>query len=131
VNARKTITLTAYDAAHVYDWVRWYWRAEDERFGGCYECQQLGRRLERLIGPAAVRHISRLVNADRRKHGLGPQRRQGMRRASRQKTDGDGWAWTDRKNRTRRTAGPPKAGEGKAVKKRLARQRRRTRLEPA
>jgi hypothetical protein len=49
----------------------------------------------------------------------------GMRRSSRQKTDASGWDWTDRKNRTRRIGGPPKPGEGKWIKKRLARQRRR------
>jgi hypothetical protein len=66
VKARKTITLTAYDALHVYDWLRWYWRdpiagLKPARFGGCYDCARIGRRLERLIGPAAVRRIARLV----------------------------------------------------------------------
>jgi hypothetical protein len=70
---RKTITLTAYDAEHVYDWLRMYWCDEDQRFGGCPLCEQLGRRLERLVGPAWIRRVSRFVNADRRKRGLGPQ----------------------------------------------------------
>ena len=52
-----------------------------------------------------------------------------MRRASRQKTDADGWDWTDRKNKTRRAGGAPASGTGKTVKRRLARQRRRERVD--
>ena len=57
----KRISISEYDAEHVYEWLRMYWRGEKNRFGGCYECQRLGRRLERLIGPTAVRRIARLV----------------------------------------------------------------------
>ncbi len=57
----KRISLSAYDAEHVYEWLRMYWRNDDQTFGGCYECERTGRRLERLIGPAAVRRIVRLV----------------------------------------------------------------------
>lgn len=57
----KRITLTSYDALHVYDWLLMYWRGEPKKFGGCYECERLGRRLERLLGPSDVRRIARAV----------------------------------------------------------------------
>jgi hypothetical protein len=57
----KRISLSAYDAEHVYEWLRMYWRGDAQRFGGCFECERTGRRLERLIGPAAVRRITRAV----------------------------------------------------------------------
>lgn len=59
---RKRISLSASDAEHVYEWVRMYWRGDAQKFGGCAECERTGRRLERLIGPAAVRYIARLVH---------------------------------------------------------------------
>jgi hypothetical protein len=57
----KRLTITEYDGLHVYEWLRMYWRGNENRFGGCYECERLGRRLERLIGPPAVRRVARLV----------------------------------------------------------------------
>ena len=57
----KRFTLNEYNAEHVYEWLRMYWRGDEQRFGGCVECGQIGRRLERFIGPAAVRHVARLV----------------------------------------------------------------------
>jgi len=57
----KRISLSTYDAEHVYEWLRMYWRADEQTFGGCFECERTGRRLEWLIGPAAVRRIVRLV----------------------------------------------------------------------
>ena len=55
------ISLSAYDAEHVYEWLMMYWHEHAQKFGGCYECERTGRRLERLIGPAAVRQIARAV----------------------------------------------------------------------
>lgn len=60
-------TLNAHNAEHVYEWLRLYWASEPDRFGGCAECAQIGRRLERFIGPAAVRRIARLINT--KSHG--------------------------------------------------------------
>lgn len=57
----KRLSLSPYDAEHVYEWLRMYWRDDQQKFGGCFECERTGRRLERLIGPAAVRRIARLV----------------------------------------------------------------------
>lgn len=57
----KRISLSQYDAEHVYEWLRMYWRGDERKFGRCFECARTGRRLERLIGPAAVRRIARLV----------------------------------------------------------------------
>jgi hypothetical protein len=69
----KTIAISAYDAEHVYDWLRMYWCDDDYRFGGCYECERLGRRLERLVGPAWVGRVTGFVNAERRNCGLARQ----------------------------------------------------------
>jgi hypothetical protein len=55
------ISLSAYDAEHLYAILLDHWHNADERFGGCYECQRTGRRFERLIGPAAARSIRRQV----------------------------------------------------------------------
>jgi hypothetical protein len=55
------ISLSADDAEHVYEWLRMYWRGDAQKFGGCLECERTGRRLERLIGPAAVRQVARVV----------------------------------------------------------------------
>jgi hypothetical protein len=60
----KRLSLSAYDAEHVYEWLRMYWRGDDQKFGGCYECERTGRRLERFIGPAAVRRVSRVVQRE-------------------------------------------------------------------
>ena len=57
----KRITLNKQNAEHVYEWLRMYWRGDPQRFGHCDECAQIGRRLERVIGPAAVRRAARLV----------------------------------------------------------------------
>jgi hypothetical protein len=57
----KRITLSGYDAEHVYEWLRMYWRGAQQRFGGCYDCERIGRRLERLIGSHEVRRIAALV----------------------------------------------------------------------
>ena len=49
-----------------------------------------------------------------------------MGRAPRQKMDGDGCDWTDRKVKVRRIlSGFKRCGVGKSIKNRLARQRRR------
>jgi hypothetical protein len=59
---QKRISLSAYDAEHVYEWLRMYWRGDGQKFGACALCDRIGRRLERLIGPTSVRHVVRLVN---------------------------------------------------------------------
>ena len=56
----KRISFDPQDAAHLYEWLEMYWRG-DKRFGGCFTCEQLGRRLERFIGPTEVRRVRRLV----------------------------------------------------------------------
>jgi hypothetical protein len=73
----KRISLSATDAEHVYEWLRMYWRGEDPTFGGCYECERVGRRLERLIGPAAVRRIARIVRDNSRRTRTATKRRVG------------------------------------------------------
>lgn len=57
--ARLSLSVT--NAEHVYEWLRMYWRGDEKTFGGCVECELLGRRLERFIGPTAVRRTAQLV----------------------------------------------------------------------
>src|SRR4029450_12634990 len=56
---RRRISFSAFDAAHMYEWLTRYW-GEEPRFGGCLLCQQLGARLERFIGAAEARRIQRV-----------------------------------------------------------------------
>jgi hypothetical protein len=62
----KRISLSAYDAGQVYEWLRMSWRGDDQKFGGGYECERSGRRLERLIGPAAGPADRRTARTKRR-----------------------------------------------------------------
>jgi hypothetical protein len=63
----KRISLSERDAAHAYEWLRMYWEHAPEitgrtrRFGNCALCEQIGKRLERFIGPAEVRRVARVV----------------------------------------------------------------------
>ena len=59
----RTISFTARDAEHLYEWVRMYWVGDDRPYGGCYSCEHLGKRLKRFIGPSAARRIERAVRA--------------------------------------------------------------------
>lgn len=59
----KRISLSERDATHVYEWLRMYWYPKTDS-GGCYQCEAIGQRLEKLIGPQAVRQVKR----DVRKH---------------------------------------------------------------
>lgn len=57
------ISFNERDAAHIYEWLLMYWQGDDwpAPHGGCPTCQQLGKRLERLLGKAGVRRIKRVV----------------------------------------------------------------------
>lgn len=62
----KRLTLTERDAEHVYEWLIMYWsnypwEPTGDRFGGCIECEIIGKRLEKFIGPQAVRRVARVV----------------------------------------------------------------------
>ncbi len=57
----KRLTLNERDAAHVYEWLRMYWRGDGQQFGGCHECARLAARLERVIGASEIRRIARVV----------------------------------------------------------------------
>lgn len=56
----QRISFSDYDASHMYEWLCMYWWGM-RRFGGCYSCQQLAKRLEAFIGPSEVRRIKRVV----------------------------------------------------------------------
>src|SRR5579862_7046661 len=61
----KRISFDETNAEHIYEYLRMYWRDDEQRFGGCHECEQIGRRLERFIGPTSVRFVTRLVRKTR------------------------------------------------------------------
>jgi hypothetical protein len=77
----KRISFSVYEAEHVYEWLRMYCGGDQLPFGGCDECKRVGRRLKRLIGPAAVRRIVRLVQ----KHPFGRAVRTASKLEHRQK----------------------------------------------
>lgn len=79
----RRISLSAYDAEHVYEWLRMYWCDDEQKFGGCIECERTGRRLERLIGPKAVRHVARMVARTQKKHGKKAQSKGNVAKALR------------------------------------------------
>jgi len=49
----RRISFNETNAEHIYEWLRVFWQEEERRFGGCIECEQIGQRLERFIGPSA------------------------------------------------------------------------------
>lgn len=72
---KKRISFDTYDAVHIYEWVRFYWEAdfkenpEDRKqgkFGGCIECEIIGKRLEAFIGKKDVRFVDGLVRKYRK-----------------------------------------------------------------
>ena len=56
----KRISFSELDAEHIYEWLAMYWLGE-RKFGGCLQCEGLGRRLVTFIGPTAKRRIERAV----------------------------------------------------------------------
>lgn len=70
--AVRRFTLSEQNAEHVYDWLRMYWAGERERFGGCLECEEIGRRLERFIGATAVRRVGRGIKVHRASSAINP-----------------------------------------------------------
>lgn len=58
VKPKKTVTLNAQDAEHVYEWLRMYWKGS-QTFGGCHSCERIGKRLEALIGPVAIVRVEK------------------------------------------------------------------------
>jgi hypothetical protein len=63
--AKKRISFSDYDAAHIYEWLVMYWVDRTGEFppgfGGCFTCIKLGKRLEKLLGPREVARTKRLV----------------------------------------------------------------------
>ena len=71
MNARMAarISFTVMNAEHLYEYLCMYWLVEGKgKFGGCFECEDIGRRLEKFIGPKAVRRIKRSIKAHPGKH---------------------------------------------------------------
>jgi len=74
----KRISFDKYDAEHIYEWLRLYWANQEDdgykpctekRFGGCFQCQRIGKRLEKLLGDKTIiRYYDRLVKKEEDKH---------------------------------------------------------------
>jgi hypothetical protein len=62
------ISFAEADAAHIYEWLVRYWEA-DPKFGGCAQCEILGKRLEKFIGPRAARFAWHVTKRDLKKKG--------------------------------------------------------------
>ena len=59
----KRVSFSESDAAHLYEALRGYWWDDAQRFGGCPQCDQIGRRLERIIGRSVIRYTERVLKA--------------------------------------------------------------------
>ena len=72
----KRISFSQYDATHIYEWLRFYWHEDFlkhpefwnkeaikkmGKFGGCYECENIGNRLEKFIGEKEVKEVEKLL----------------------------------------------------------------------
>jgi len=73
----KRISFSKYDSEHLYDILRWSWIKEKQelekngftkkelkkmgKFGGCFECERMGKRLEKFIGKKEVKNIEKLL----------------------------------------------------------------------
>ena len=73
---QKIITFGEYDAEHIYEWLRLYWADQEDdgykpctekRFGGCFQCQAIGKRLEKMLGDGVKRHMDYLVKKEQKK----------------------------------------------------------------
>lgn len=78
----KRISFSKYDAEHIYEALRYSWIYEYEenkelytdemikelgKFGGCGECESIGKRLENFIGLKAVKYYEKLIKRDKLK----------------------------------------------------------------
>jgi len=76
--SKKRVSFSEYDAEHLYCMLRFSWVDEiktmvskgiigrDEvkklkKFGGCYDCERIGKRLEKCIGEKSVRYVEKLI----------------------------------------------------------------------
>lgn len=67
----KRISFAPLDAVHLYEALRAYWwefdpsgvkmSAARKRFGSCAQCEMIGKRLEKFIGPKEVRWVERAL----------------------------------------------------------------------
>lgn len=63
----KRISFNQRDAAHIYEYLCMYWTNDPDPysrpapFGGCCQCQQLAKRLEKLLGHKEAKSIQLLV----------------------------------------------------------------------
>ena len=74
----KRISFDDYDAAHIYEYLRFYWeeeflenpksRKEMGRFGGCLECMKIGERLEKFIGEEEIKNAEKYLRKYRREY---------------------------------------------------------------
>jgi len=78
----KRISFSKQNAEHIYEYLRFYWATDymddkklwDEslirqcgKFGCCPECEQIGERLEKFLGPDSVKFVDNLTKEYARK----------------------------------------------------------------
>lgn len=74
--SQKRISFSKYNAEHLYEYLRFYWTTAYNdstetwtkkdikscgKFGCCVECEVIGKRLEKFIGPDSVKDIDSLI----------------------------------------------------------------------
>ena len=74
----KRISFEEYDAAHIYEYLRFYWEEEFlenpkwrkhmGKFGGCPQCERIGERLEKFIGKEEIKETEKYLREYRRKY---------------------------------------------------------------
>lgn len=60
---QRRIAFNQMNAEHLYEYLLMYWQRDPDAttLGNCYECQSIGRRLEKFIGPESVKYIKKAV----------------------------------------------------------------------
>jgi len=58
----KRISFSQYDAVHIYEYLRFYWKKDElGKFGSCPQCEQIGKRLENFIGKKEIKKTEKLL----------------------------------------------------------------------
>jgi len=85
------ISFSKYDACHLYEMLIWSWVDEKKEllklgiskkelktmgiFGGCYECESIGKRLEKFIGEKEVKYIEKSLKGREQGSFSSPKRK--------------------------------------------------------
>jgi len=73
----KRISFDEYDAVHIYEYLRFYWEEEFledpewkklGKFGGCPQCENIGKRLEKFIGEEEIKEVEKYLRKYRKEY---------------------------------------------------------------